>query len=89
LLEEHLADRAGLCGEFEAAGFRMAAHEVITQTIAADWCAYADRLAAGGDSVLARLSREELDSGLAALRRHGAQATEQTICEPIDLFVFR
>jgi SAM-dependent methyltransferase len=88
MLEELLPDRVSVREEFETAGFRMVASEVITQTIANGWGAYADRLAAGGDSVVARLSREELQSGLAALRLHGAKAGHRAIVEPIDLFVF-
>src|SRR5215510_7231805 len=89
MLCELLPDRAELCEPFERAGFRVTASEVITQTIAPNWQAYAEKLSTGGDSVLARLRREEFESGLAALRRHGAEIVEGTIVEPIDLFVFR
>jgi SAM-dependent methyltransferase len=88
MIDEVLPSGAELSNIFKAAGFRLIASEVITQTIASSWNAYADKLALGGDSVLARLSRQEFDSGLAALRRHGALAVEQNISEPIDLFVF-
>ena len=74
---------------FEAAGFRLSASEVVMQTIAPSWSDYAEQLSAGGDSVLAALSPSELESGLKALRRHGSEAAEQTVVEPIDLFVFR
>ncbi len=89
VLDELLPDCAELRELFETAGFHMTASEVITQTVAPSWKAYADKLSAGGDSVLARLSPQELESGLAALRRCGAEAVEQAIVEPIDLFVFR
>jgi hypothetical protein len=89
MLDELLPDCAELCAAFEAAGFHLTAWEVIAQTIAPSWRAYADKLSAGADSVLARLSRPELESGLAALRRHGAKAVDQDIVESIDLFVFR
>jgi ubiquinone/menaquinone biosynthesis C-methylase UbiE len=88
-LVELLPDHAELCEPFEAAGFRLSASEVIVQTIAPSWTAYADKLSAGGDSVLATLSHEEFESGLAALRRHGAEAPNQSVVEPIDLLVFR
>jgi hypothetical protein len=74
---------------FEAAGFHLVASEVITQTIASGWAAYAEKLAAGGDSVLARLSREELEGGLEALRNRAIEEEGQSIIEPIDLFVFQ
>jgi ubiquinone/menaquinone biosynthesis C-methylase UbiE len=88
-LVELLPDHAELGEPFEAAGFRLSASEVIVQTIAPSWTAYADKLSAGGDSVLATLSHEEFESGLAALRRHGADAPNQSVVEPIDLLVFR
>jgi ubiquinone/menaquinone biosynthesis C-methylase UbiE len=89
MLEELLPDHRSLRRAFENAGFHMASHEAITQTIATDWNAYADRLAAGGDSVLARLSSDEFERGLAAIRQRRAQDMKPGIREPIDLFVFR
>jgi hypothetical protein len=89
MLEESLPDRSELREPFEREGFRMTAWEVITQTIAPSWKAYADKLWAGGDSIIARLNREELENGLAAIRQHGAEAAAEAIVEPIYLFVFR
>jgi ubiquinone/menaquinone biosynthesis C-methylase UbiE len=89
MLEELLADSAGVCHLFEAAGFQTVASEMITQTIAPTRAAYAEKLSAGGDSVLARIGRQELEAGLRALRRHGIDVGDQTVVEPIDLFVFR
>ncbi len=88
-LVEVLPDSASVRRPFEGAGFTLAASEIIVQTIAANWSEYADKLAAGGDSVLAALSSEEFQDGLAALRRHGASAGNQPIVEPIDLLVFK
>jgi ubiquinone/menaquinone biosynthesis C-methylase UbiE len=87
-LVEVLPNHAELREPFEAAGFRLSTSEVIIQTIAPSWSAYADKLSAGGDSVLATLSVQEFQSGLAAVRRHVAEAANQTVVEPIDLFVF-
>ncbi len=89
LLEETLPDSAAIRGAFEAAGFHLAATELITQTIAPGWAAYAEKLAAGGDSVLARLSPEDLENGLAELRRRATGEDDRAVTEPIDLFVFR
>jgi ubiquinone/menaquinone biosynthesis C-methylase UbiE len=89
MLEELLPDRAELREPFETAGFRMTSSQVILQTIATSRKAYADKLSAGGDSVLARLSRQELENGLTALRRQSAGTVDQDILEPVDLFVFR
>jgi SAM-dependent methyltransferase len=88
MLEELLPDRTELRESFERGGFRLTAWEVIKQTVAPSWKAYADKLSAGGDSIIARLSREELEIGLAAIRRHGADEVAEVIIEPIDLFVF-
>jgi ubiquinone/menaquinone biosynthesis C-methylase UbiE len=89
MLEELLPDRAELCESFERGGLRLTAWEVIKQTIAPSWKVYADKLSAGGDSIIAKLSREEWESGLAAIRCHGADEVTEAIVEPIDLFVFR
>ncbi len=89
MLEQLLPDSASVCKVFEAAGFHTVAAEVITQIVAPGWAAYAEKLSAGGDSVLARLGRQELETGLEALRRHGTDVDDQTVVEPIDLFVFR
>jgi ubiquinone/menaquinone biosynthesis C-methylase UbiE len=88
IIGEMLPDSVSVRKPFEAAGFRMLACDVITQTVAESWEAYATRLEAGGDSVLARLSPGELQSGLTKLRQHGSKAGKQLITEPIDLFVF-
>jgi ubiquinone/menaquinone biosynthesis C-methylase UbiE len=89
ILEEVLPGAARLREVFETAGLRLVASDAITQMVAAGWEAYADKLAAGGDSVLARLGDEELQGGLAALRRQTSATGPQAIVEPIDLFVFR
>ena len=58
-------------------------------TCAAGWAAYAEKLAAGGDSIVARLCPQELLDGLATLRVHAAVEEGDAIVEPIDLMVFR
>jgi ubiquinone/menaquinone biosynthesis C-methylase UbiE len=88
LIEETLPGSADVCATFEAAGLQLIASTIITQTIAPDWMVYAEKLAAGGDSVLARLSREEFEDGLAAVRRHATIDGLGPVVEPIDLFVF-
>ncbi|MGH7469334.1 MAG: class I SAM-dependent methyltransferase [Longimicrobiales bacterium] len=89
LLDEVLPTGSRVREVFEAAGFQTMASQLITQTIAPTWAAYAEKIAAGGDSVLARLSARDFQAGLEALRRHAAGALHQAIVEPIDLFVFR
>ena len=87
IIEQTLPDKSTLRRTFESAGFRLMTAELITQTIAPSWAAYTEKLAAGGDSVLARLSREEFDAGIAAVRSH-AESHPEAVVEPIDLLVF-
>jgi ubiquinone/menaquinone biosynthesis C-methylase UbiE len=74
---------------FEAAGFRMTTSEVVTQEIAPSYAAYAEKLAAGADSVLASLSSADFDAGMRALMAHAAHSDREPVVEPIDVFVFR
>ena len=80
------------CGEisqvFAAAGLRTDAAEVVTQQIAPSFERYAEKLAAGGDSVLASLTQSDFEAGLKALRSHAARGNSQPVFEPIDVFVF-
>jgi SAM-dependent methyltransferase len=88
ILHDVLPDIPGVRHDFEAAGFRLASAEIVTQVIAPGWAAYADKLSAGGDSVLARLPRSEFDAGLASLRALGTAAAPEDVVEPIDVLVF-
>jgi hypothetical protein len=74
---------------FETAGFRCVESQIVTQTVAPSWTAYADKLSAGGDSVLARLAEDELARGIEAVRRHGDEPGGRPVVEPIDLLFFR
>ena len=73
---------------FETAGFRLVSAEIVTQTIAPDWMTYAAKVAAGGDSVISRLSDAELEAGLAELRNFAAIVNEPVV-EPIDVLDFQ
>jgi ubiquinone/menaquinone biosynthesis C-methylase UbiE len=74
---------------FEDAGFRTVTLEVVTQEIAQSYTAYAEKLSAGADSVLAKLSPNEFAAGMQALRSHADRTHDQAVFEPIDVFVFR
>ena len=88
ILEEVLPSVAEICDAFAAAGLHVLASRIITQTIAPDWKVYAEKLAAGGDSVLAKLSPQDFDDGLAVVRRHADTTSgRRPVVEPIDLFV--
>jgi ubiquinone/menaquinone biosynthesis C-methylase UbiE len=89
ILEQVLPDHDELRRTFEAAGFGVAASAAIRHVVCPGWDAYADRLAAGGDSVLARLDAAELSAGLAAIRARASQYPGQAVEESIDLFVFQ
>jgi hypothetical protein len=89
MLEDLLPDRPRLCAVFEAAGFRCIESHIVTQTIAPSWVAYADKLSAGGDSVLARLPEDELTRGLDAIRRYGDGPGNRPVVEPIDVLFFQ
>lgn len=55
LLEQRLPSLSFQREAFEAAGFRTLSCEVVTQQIAADYSAYAGKLAVKADSILASL----------------------------------
>lgn len=87
ILERMLPSRRELRELFARGGLQLISWEVVEQTIARNWLDYADKLAAGGDSALARLDRDEFEKGVAAVRHFGA-GHGGSVIEPIDLFVF-
>jgi ubiquinone/menaquinone biosynthesis C-methylase UbiE len=89
ILEKALPTKTFVREVFEAAGFRLISVELVTQEIAPSYAAYAEKLSAGADSVLASLSRRDFDAGMRALRTRAAQSDGEIVCEPIDVFVFR
>jgi len=89
ILTEVLPANAFVREVFEAAGFQMVSLEVVTQQISPSYAAYAEKLFAGADSVLAKLSRRDFDAGMKTLRAHAAHSDGEAVFEPIDVFVFR
>jgi SAM-dependent methyltransferase len=89
LMEARLPTMRRIRETFEAAGFHQVAHELVTQQIASNHDVFAEKMSARADSVLASLSPEDFERGMAALRAHVARAGDQPVHEPIDLFVFR
>ncbi len=89
ILQQCLPTQTFVREVFEAAGFRTAALDVVTQQIAPNHAVYAEKLATGADSVLAQLNQDDFAAGLQALRAHAARSAEQPVYEPIDVFVFR
>jgi ubiquinone/menaquinone biosynthesis C-methylase UbiE len=88
LLYERLNAKQDIIDTFERARFSTIAAEVVVQQIAPSYAAYADKLAAGGDSILARLNERDFEDGLEAVRRHAAVVDPSPVTEPIDVFVF-
>ena len=88
VMYEVLPDLPTVRAEFAAAGFALVSEEIVRQTIAPDWNAYADKLAAGGDSVLARLTDRDMSDGIERVRAHARAAEGEPVIEPIDLLVF-
>lgn len=89
LLYERLNAKREITDRFKAAAFSIIATELVVQQIAPTYEAYADKLTAGGDSILASLTTRDLEDGLSALRQHAALVDPQPVTEPIDVFVFR
>jgi ubiquinone/menaquinone biosynthesis C-methylase UbiE len=89
ILEDVLSTSTFIREVFEAAGFQMVTLELVTQEIAPGYAAYAEKLAAGADSVLASLSQHNFDAGMKVLRDHALHTPGEAVFEPIDVFVFR
>jgi ubiquinone/menaquinone biosynthesis C-methylase UbiE len=89
ILEEVLPTTVFVREVFEAAGFRMLTLDLVTQEISPSYAAYAEKLSAGADSVLASLSQSEFDAGMKALRDYAMHMHDKAVFEPIDVFVFR
>jgi ubiquinone/menaquinone biosynthesis C-methylase UbiE len=73
---------------FETSGLRTLHAGVLVQQVAPTYAAYAERIAAGGDSVLAELDPLDFEAGLRELRIHAARFDPRTVTEPIDFFAF-
>jgi len=86
ILETVLPTAVSIREVFASAGFSTVSSDIVVQTIAPDYATYAEKLAAGGDSVLAQLSPADFQAGIEAIRAYGG---DKPVCEPIDVFVFR
>ncbi len=87
LMESTLPGRSDVAAIFASAALDLVTWKLVAQTIAPDWAAYAEKLAAGGDSILARLSKQDLEDGLARVRSYAEAEGRQPVVEMIDLFV--
>lgn len=73
---------------FESIGLRTIRSGILVQQIASTYAAYADRIAAGGDSILAELDPILFEAGLKALRTYAMRIDPKAVTEPIDYFAF-
>lgn len=88
LLEERLPQKRLIEQVFQVAGFRTTSVDSIVQQVAPTYEAYAQKLEAGADSILASLDPADLERGLEAIRAHGMKVDPQPVVEPIDVLFF-
>jgi ubiquinone/menaquinone biosynthesis C-methylase UbiE len=89
LIDSHLPRRKDIEALFVAAGFAASIHHIVTQLVAYNWPDFVQNSALRADSFLARLSDEEFDRGMGALRAHvGEIDHDDGVTEEIDWFVF-
>ena len=89
LIESEIPARRDIESAFTTAGFISVVDQVVTQTIARDWPSFVEKSALRADSFLARLSDDDFEQGMTALRRPG-DATDQNapVTEEIAWLVF-
>jgi len=64
-------------------------HQVMTQVTAGEWPSFIEKSALRADSFLARLSDDDFQQGMAALRTPGDAINQNdAVTEEIDWFVF-
>ncbi|SRR5216683_2504821 len=89
LIGSDLPSRRDIEPVFAAGGFTLVVHQVVTQVTAPDWPSFIEKSALRADSFLARLSDEDFQQGMAALRNPGdAIDQDAAVTEEVDWFVF-
>jgi ubiquinone/menaquinone biosynthesis C-methylase UbiE len=88
LMEHTLVPNHVVRHTFESVGLRTIRSGILVQQIASTHAAYADRIAAGGDSILAELDPIQFGDGLKALRDYAMSIDPKAVTEPIDFFAF-
>jgi ubiquinone/menaquinone biosynthesis C-methylase UbiE len=90
LLAAHLQSVGYIEGVFLGGGFQLIHHEVVASQVAPNWLAYAQKVAYRADSILARLTDQEFEDGLAMLRDYAAaEASDKPVFEPVDFLVLQ
>src|SRR5438132_4358549 len=89
LIDSDLPSRRDIESVFAAGGFTPVVHQVVTQVTATDWPSFIEKSALRADSFLARLSDDDFQQGMAALRSPGEGIDQDdAVTEEIDWFVF-
>jgi SAM-dependent methyltransferase len=89
LIDSDLPSRRDIQAVFAASGLTPVVHQVVTQVTAPNWPSFVEKSALRADSFLARLSNDDFQRGMAALRIHGdAINQDDAVTEEIDWFVF-
>jgi len=89
ILEATMQTQARIESIFHNAGFELARQELVRIQVAANWRSYADKIAAGADSILAQLSEPEFLEGMRLLNQHATTAADAPVVEVVDLLAFR
>ena len=90
VIEVEFPTRSHIAGVFAAAGFSLVAHEIVTQVVAATWPEFVSKIALRGYSTVARLSDEDFEAGMTALRSHLPRGgPDREVTEEVDWFVFK
>jgi SAM-dependent methyltransferase len=90
LVASEIPSRRDIGSAFAAAGFARTVHQTVTEVTASDWPTFVEKSALRADSFLARLSDEDFQQGMAAMRSAGAVVDQDNpVSEEIDWFVFR
>jgi ubiquinone/menaquinone biosynthesis C-methylase UbiE len=89
LIDSDLPSRRDIETVFAAGGFTPVMHQVVTQVTATDWPSFIEKSAIRADSFLARLSDDDFQQGMVALRNPGGAINQNdAVTEEIDWFVF-
>src|SRR6516162_5836590 len=89
LIASGLPSRRAIRSVFAVGGFTPIVHRVVTQVTAPDWPSFIEKSTLRADSFLARLSDDDFQRGMAALRTPGNAINQNdAVTEEIDWFVF-
>lgn len=87
LIASDLPSRQDVLATFEACGFTILVSKVVKQIMAASWKDFVAKTTLRADSFLARLSDDEFQQGLVAMKNH--EHLDGAVVEEVDWFVFR